>query len=116
MPRPTKIEKIRGMIHSKKPLPHLSELAEHFIDVSGGARAVATVLHTELQKAPEGGITRTRILALLAQVWKYASQTEGKLDNLGLLSEADLERLLDERLRALVSGNGKETTTGDQPG
>lgn len=116
MPRATKLDKIRGMVHSRKPLPHLSELAEHFIDVSGGPRAVANILHQELNDAPKGGIVRTRILALLAQVWKYASTTEGKLDNLGLLNEGDLERLLEERLRRLVSSGEENPTTGDQPG
>jgi hypothetical protein len=73
-------------------LPHLSELAEHFIRLSGGPAAVATMLLKEWESAPAGGLVRTRILDLISRVWKAGSEGQINRDDLGVLSDADLAR------------------------
>lgn len=93
-------------------LPHLSELAEHFVSVAGGPQAVAKLMYDEYMAAPMGGLVRTRILDLLMRVWKFGTETVGDTDNLGLLSEDDLDQMLMKVVQraqaSMGEGDGEE--------
>lgn len=106
--RVSKIEKLRQKLKNNEPLPDLSELVEQFVDVAGGPRNVAKMLHDEWEKAASGGIVRMRIMQILTQVWKYASDTRPSVGDLGLVTEEDLEKLLQEKLARY----GEVTTNG----
>jgi hypothetical protein len=73
-------------------LPHLSELAEHFIRLRGGPAAVAQMLSQEWEGAPPGGVVRTRILDLISRVWKVGTEDRVKADDMGVLNDEDIQR------------------------
>lgn len=85
-------------IKKRQGLPHLSDLAEHFVQVAGGPRQVARMMYQEWLAAREGSVVRARILDLLTRVWRFASESQPRVDDLGVLTEADLERELGDLL------------------
>lgn len=54
-------EGIKKLI-SKKSTPHMKELVEDLIDEWGGARQIAKALYQTYNAAPQGSMTRSRIL------------------------------------------------------
>lgn len=91
-----------SLLQGPAGLPHLSELAEHFIRLQGGPQAVALMLANEWKAAPPGSIARARILEMLLRTWKVAEEKTDHLADLGLLSKQDLDREIDERLKQMV--------------
>lgn len=78
---------VKGDIKS----PDLACLVSHFFDHAGGERAVAKMLYDEFSEAKQGSIVRQRILDLILRSTKYANEQAPPVDDLGLLTEADLE-------------------------
>jgi hypothetical protein len=74
--------------------PQLAEIASHFFTAAGGTRAIGQILWNEFNAAPEGSLARQRILDLILRALKFANERSHITDNLGLLSEDDLEREL----------------------
>ncbi len=89
-------EALKAAASGARSIPHLSELAEHFISVSGGPRALAKMLYEEWAASAPGTLVRTRILDLMSRIWRYASDTIGHHDDLGILNETDIKRELDK--------------------
>lgn len=119
----SKLDKLRKKLKGREAVPHLSELVEQFLEIAGGPRAVAKMLFDEWGSADKGGLVRTRIMQLLLAGWKETSRGKSSLDSLGLLSDEDVESLLEERLGRLgdATAGGVETgdsggKEGDQPG
>lgn len=88
---------IKETLSHKRKAPHISELAQHFMDLVGGARALAKLLHTEYLAAPQGGLIRQRILEIVFRATKVQNEREGVTD-ISNLSDEDLERELEQLL------------------
>jgi hypothetical protein len=100
---------LRDSIKGSRVLPHLSELAEHFLVIAGGPRKVAEMLYEEWVESNPGGVVRARILDLITRVWKHASETVGNQQDLSQLDDADLDRELREVLGEMgEAASGKE--------
>lgn len=91
-----------SLLQGTATLPHLSELAEHFIRLQGGPQAVALMLKREWDEANPGSIVRARILEMLLRTWKIAEDKSENLSDLGLLTKQDLDREIEERLREIT--------------
>ncbi len=103
LPAGTHLEQVKeSLIQGTATLPHLSELAEHFIRLQGGPQAVAMMLKKEWDEANPGSIVRARILEMLLRTWKIAEDKTENLSDLGLLTKADLDREIDERLKEIT--------------
>ena len=88
---------IRGGIKE----PQLAEIAAHFFQRAGGARAVARLLYEEFTAARPGSIIRQRILDMILRVTKFANEKSVKPDDLGLLNDDDLETELTEAIKSV---------------
>lgn len=92
MPESSDDNEIISEIKSAKKLPHLSELAENFVRVAGGPSALAKMLYEEFAAAAEGSLVRQRILDIVTRVWKFASESDEKPDDTGMMTDEDLDR------------------------
>src|SRR5262245_57838514 len=105
-----KTEKANGQ------LPHLSELAEHFVNIAGGPQAMAKMLFVEWNAAKPGSLVRSRILDLVTRVWKFSTDSLRGAGDLGILSEDDIDRLLDDKLRSMAEEVHHELAGPDPDG
>lgn len=92
MPESSEDNEIISEIKAAKKLPHLSELAENFVRVAGGPSALAKMLYEEFAAAAEGSLVRQRILDIVTRVWKFASESDDKPDDTGMMTDEDLDR------------------------
>ncbi len=72
--------------------PQLSALLASFYQVAGGPVGVAKLLHKELKECKDSRI-RINILRLIFYSTKQLNAMKGQSEDLGLLSEDDLEKL-----------------------
>jgi hypothetical protein len=72
--------------------PQLSALLAAYYQVAGGAVGVAKLLHKEFEQCKDQRI-RINILRLIFYSTKQLNAMRGNSDDLGLLSEEDLEKL-----------------------
>ena len=86
---------------SGKPVPELVEVARNFMQMVGGPRAFAKLLHDELQNAPVGGMVRAKILDLILQCLKFTTPKDKITDDVGILEDEDLEREYKKGLKLL---------------
>lgn len=91
--------RVLGALISQRP-PTLEEFLELFFTAAGGAKAVAAMLFTEFHAARPGSLLRTRVLEMVVRAMKH---TEGKdkTVEMGLLSDDDLDREVEQRLESL---------------
>jgi hypothetical protein len=89
---------VRGEIRQ----PDLAALVGHFFRHAGGEAAVARMLFDEYRDSPPGGVVRQRILDMILRATKFANDKEAPTDDLGSLSEDDLERELTELIGEAV--------------
>ncbi len=78
--------------------PQVSEIASHAIHLMGGPQGFAKNLMTEYKAAKAGSVVRMRILEFILRATKFANEAAGITGDLGLVSEADLERIVTERI------------------
>lgn len=93
---------------SKTALPHMSELAEHFVAASGGPKKLAGMLMKEWEKAPEGSAVRTQIFSMIQKVWKYGSDSRGDETNPDSLTDEELEEEINTIVSKMVAGVGSD--------
>lgn len=92
MPRKTAKARITAALKGNFQEPQLAELAAHFFHAAGGMEKMAKLLYQEFLGAKEGGLMRQRILNMVLMAVKFANERNPGHDDLGLLSEEDLER------------------------
>lgn len=83
---------IRKAIEGEIKEPQLAELSAHFFHAAGGPKAVAKMLFDEFAHANPGSQIRQRILDMILRVTRFANQQSGPVDDLGILTDEDLER------------------------
>lgn len=90
----------------------LKAIGEHLVELMGGERAVAKILFTEFTEAPargkKGSAQRDRILGIILRLIQSATD-DGEDVDLGLLSEADLERRLAHLMQGHNGSNSKSS-------
>lgn len=85
--------------------PKISELVQHFFDLAGGERAVAKMLLDEYRSEKCSAHVRSRILDVILRSLQFANARETPRDDLGNLSEEDLET---ELLALYEASDGKK--------
>jgi hypothetical protein len=95
-------------------LPHMSEVAEHFIREVGGVEAFARLLYQEFINSPRGSIARQRLLQTLCAAWRFGNDSNRKPQELGDLTEDDLDREIAAKL-AQAQASIAHTQHGEVP-
>lgn len=106
-----KRQAIKGEIRQ----PDLAKLVAHFFKNAGGEGAVAKMLYDEFVAAPPGGIARQRIMDMILRGLKWANESEAPQDDLGILTEDDLERELDQLIEEAAPDEPDTTQHGADP-
>lgn len=80
--------------------PHIAEVFQHTMAAFGGAEGYARMLIGTFYAAPAGSATRRSLLDLIARLGTKVSE-QGFLErDLKHVSQADLEKLLDQQIRS----------------
>jgi hypothetical protein len=115
-------ERLKKILHKRASGdPQLSELLTHFYEIAGGPRAVAKIIHEELNKCKNDARLRAQLLRLILFSTKQLNALQGTKDDLGLLSEDDLEKLgsvMIQRIQArepVLDPEAKDGQTQSQP-
>lgn len=100
---PTGLPDIREALLSPPERADLDAVAQHFAVIAGGARGMAQLLHDEYRHAEPGSPTRARIMDMMMRTF---SKLDGRAtDDLSQMSDEDLERLLNSKLRRMNNGD-----------
>jgi hypothetical protein len=84
----------------------LMEMARHFFSLMGGPMGFARELHAEYRASKAGGMVRYKILDLVLQCQRFITPKDALKEELGLLTEGDLERVHQEALKAYAKTTG----------
>lgn len=96
----TVLEILQGATSGKKIRePNLAELAQHFFDIAGGERAVAKMLWDEYNRTDCLASVRAKIMQFMLQHLKWLNEKSGNIDELGVLNDDDLSKMLDNHIR-----------------
>lgn len=98
--------------------PSTEAFLDHFFSFAGGPAAVAKMLYTEFQNAPQGSLIRQRILELVMRSMGKADAKGSPLDDTTVLTDADLEREIEQqgqRMAAYYASQRHATGTTDGP-
>lgn len=102
----TKAEVKRSLL-GKRTLPHIAELLEQFLDEHGGVRMFARTLNRFLEG--DKPILQAKALDIVSHLFKGVSATNGRLEDLGVLSDEDLLREA-QGIGILGADDGEEET------
>lgn len=105
LPKVVKAALRRQTVTGEIRQPDLAKLVTHFFHQAGGEREVAKMLYREFVDAQEGSIVRQRILDMVLRALKFTNEQDPPEDDLGILSDADLDRELNEIVGELSDGS-----------
>src|SRR5215472_15804075 len=99
--RPSKKTRDTGQIMLEAMLAsqqstELMEMARHFFSLMGGPSGFARELHREYMASKAGGLVRFKILDLVLACQRFITPKDSLREELGLLTEADLQRVHQE--------------------
>lgn len=94
--------------------PDLARLTACFFQVAGGERAVAKMLYEEFAAAGEGSVVRQRILDMILRATRFTTERMHSVEELGQLSDDDLERELNLVMEDLAEHLG--ASSGEEAG
>ena len=101
-PAPPERPRLKRLVENPSPRPSLEAVLDHYFALAGGPAKFALELRQEYEAAEPGSQIRSRILDLILRLVQRGDAAGGALDDMGILSEDDLNRLIDERERRLV--------------
>lgn len=107
-----KRRKLKDLVGAPPPRPSLESFLDHFFQIAGGPRKVAKMLYDEWNSAAPGSLMRTRIGETILRNLKAADSRAKPMDDLGILSDEDIERFLNEREQRLIEAEGVTDGTG----
>jgi hypothetical protein len=102
-PAPPERPRLKRLVENPPPRPSLEAFLDHYFAVAGGPAKVALELRQEYEAAEPGSQIRSRIMELLVRSLKSADGKQGGLDDMGILSDQDIERMLEEREKKLLA-------------
>lgn len=103
-------EQLRKIVENPPPRPSTAAFLDHWFALSGGPAQFALDLRIEYDAAPAGSQIRQRIIEVVMRAMGQTDKKEGETDNLGLISDDDLFRMLQqvgERILAAEDAKGK---------
>lgn len=96
------LDAIGKSISGKIREPNLAEFAQHFVDIIGGERALARMLVDEIRRPECSGNIRAKILQFVLGHVKWVNERSGTIDELGNINTEDLQKVLDDHIRAVA--------------
>jgi len=90
-----KPEVLRKIVENPPPRPSVQAFLDHWFALRGGSAQFARDLCQEYDAADPGSMIRSQIIQLVVRSMKVADVKEGSMDELGLVTDADLDRLID---------------------
>jgi hypothetical protein len=94
--------------------PTVEEFLEHFFRAAGGPKLVAKMLFTEFQSAKPGSMLRTRVLEMVVRALRY-NEGKDKTVEMGLLSDDDLDDMIDQKMNNLAARDDVKQLGPAQP-
>lgn len=91
-----KPEKLREIVANPPPRPSTQAFLDHWFAIRGGPAQFALDLCKEYDAADPGSLVRTQIIQVVMRSMKVTDGKEGSHDDLGMISDADLEKMLGE--------------------
>jgi hypothetical protein len=98
-----KPEQLRAIVSNPPPRPSVQAFLDHWFAIRGGPAQFAADLCQEYDAASPGSLVRSQIIQLVVRSMKVADTKEGSMDELGLVTDADLDRLLETVGQKLVT-------------
>lgn len=100
---PSGLPDIREALLSPPERADLDAVAQHFAVFAGGAQGMAKLLYDEYLHAEPGSPTRARVMEMMMRTF---GKLDGRnTDDLSLMGDEDLERLLNSKLRRANNGD-----------
>lgn len=87
-------EKLRQIVANPPPRPSTQAFLDHWFAIRGGPAQFALDLCREYDAAEPGSLVRTQIIQVVMRSMKVTDGKEGSHDDLGMVSDADLEKML----------------------
>lgn len=118
---------VRELLKKSAAAPSLEELLTHAVAELGGVVAMARLIATEINTAKPNSLARTRLLESLIRGFKSNDTNKQGPRDYALMSDEDLDRILDERVTRLnarkmaedtidAEKQGREPQGGEHPG
>ncbi len=94
-------ESVRGKFNAKEP--RLSDIAQHFFSLAGGAKGVATLLWKQILDPRTPAFVRARIVDLIMKAMKFHEDKNPPVEDTGLLTDDELQAEIDKQFEKMVS-------------
>lgn len=110
---PSGLPDIREALLSPPERADLDAVAQHFAVYAGGAQGMAKLLYDEYLHAEPGSPTRARVMEMMMRTF---GKLDGRVtDDLSLMADDDLDRLLNSKLRRMGNGDSAAANPGIAP-
>lgn len=114
--KPAKAATIKDLVAAPPSRPSSDAFLDHFFAHAGGPEAVAKLLWDEFLSSPAGSMLRQRTLELVLRQLERSERNKGIWDDIGHLSDADLDRLAEAREKLLAQHLTTSPTDAAPPG
>lgn len=104
-----KPDALRKLVENPPPRPSVNAFLDHWFAIRGGPAKFAQELSDEFDEAEPGSLVRTQIIQLVMRSMKVADAKEAGLDELGLVTDADLFRMIDDLGKKIVADSTTPT-------
>lgn len=111
--RPTKT--LKESVKAPPPRPSLDAFLDHFFLIAGGPQQVAQMMFDEFRSAPAGSQIRGRVMETVLRTLKSADAKHKATDDLSIITDEDLERLMADREKEFAKHYTPEGTNEQQP-
>jgi hypothetical protein len=108
------IDIIRKGVSGNTREPVLAEIAQHFFDLAGGERNVAKMLFDQYRDPSCPSSVKTKIIHIMLGHLKWLNERTGTIDEMGNLTQEDLERELDKHIRAVAQAAVQRRAAAEQ--
>ena len=113
------LEVLRTGVQGKIKEPNLAEVAQHFVDMIGGERQLAKMLVDQYRHVETPQSVKTKIMQIVLGHIKTLNDKSGVIEELGLVTDEDLERALDAHIASVAQAKRErmkaQESKGDKP-
>lgn len=99
-------DRIREALLTPPDKVDLDSIAQHFVKLAGGPGAIAKLLYDEYTAADDGSPVRARIMEMILRAFTKLEGRGAVLDDLSMLDDNDLERILRLQMSRLGVDDG----------
>lgn len=104
---------VKAAIRGEVEEPQVAQLISEFTRIAGGIRGVAKMLFDSMNHPGTTAAQKHRILQLVLYGMKFSNTQKGPRDQLGLVSDEDLERLAVSLLDKMKAADAPKEATPD---